>query len=70
MKLKQRIGPSRGEKIKAAILKKYGPDYYKNIGKMGGSVKTKKGFATNLALASEAGKKGVQARLAKGAARG
>lgn len=60
MKLKQRIEPTPGEKIKATILAKYGPDYYKNLGKMGGSCKGPKGFAKNHELAVTAGRKGGQ----------
>ncbi len=60
MQLKQRVVPSRGELIKATILEKYGPDYYKNLGKMGGSCKVPKGFAKNHELAVTAGRKGGQ----------
>lgn len=37
---------------------KYGDDYFKEIGSMGGKVSCKKGFATNPKLASIAGYKG------------
>lgn len=39
----------------------HGEDYYKNIGKIGGSAKVKKGFGKNPQLASIAGKKGGRA---------
>lgn len=39
----------------------HGEDYYKNIGKLGGAAKVKKGFGKNPQLASIAGKKGGKA---------
>lgn len=39
----------------------HGYDYYKKIGKLGGSAKVKKGFGKNPQLASIAGKKGGRA---------
>lgn len=39
----------------------HGDDYYKKIGKLGGSAKVKKGFGKNPELASIAGKKGGRA---------
>lgn len=39
----------------------HGEDYYKKIGKLGGSAKVKKGFGKNPQLASIAGKKGGRA---------
>lgn len=39
----------------------HGEDYYKNIGKLGGSAKVKKGFGKNPKLASIAGKQGGRA---------
>lgn len=39
----------------------HGADYYKKIGKIGGSAKVKKGFGKNPQLASIAGKKGGRA---------
>ena len=39
----------------------HGNDYYKKIGKLGGSAKVKKGFGKNPELASIAGKKGGRA---------
>lgn len=39
----------------------HGEDYYKKIGKLGGSTKVKKGFGKNPQLASIAGKKGGRA---------
>ena len=54
-------GTVAGGKAAAATNKaKYGKDFYKHIGRIGGSTVTDKlkGFATNLALASAAGVKG------------
>lgn len=39
----------------------HGDDYYKKIGKLGGSARVKKGFGKNPQLASIAGKKGGRA---------
>lgn len=39
----------------------HGEDYYKKIGKLGGSAKVKKGFGKNPKLASIAGRKGGKA---------
>lgn len=36
---------SGGKKVASTNKKKYGKDYYKKIGRLGGKVKTKKGFA-------------------------
>lgn len=47
-----------GAKVKATILRKYGPDYYSKLGMKGGAVRCFKGFATNKDLAKEAGRKG------------
>lgn len=49
-----------GVKAAATNKKKYGKDFYKNMGRKGGSAWTDKlkGFAANPALAKEAGKKG------------
>ena len=49
-----RIG---GQAARNTILKK-NPNFYAEIGKKGGLRKVKKGFATNLELASAAGKRG------------
>lgn len=46
------------QKAKARNIARYGADYYKTIGAKGGSKKVRKGFATNIELAREAGKKG------------
>lgn len=47
------------EKAKQTILDKYGPDFYKNSGKIGGMVRSpKKGFGGNRELARIAGMKG------------
>ena len=37
---------------------KYGEDFYRNIGRIGGKVKGRKGFAANIELARKAGAKG------------
>jgi general stress protein YciG len=37
---------------------KFGDDFYRNIGKIGGQSKVPKGFAVNKELAVESGKKG------------
>ena len=37
---------------------KYGEDFYRNIGRIGGKVKGPKGFAANIELARKAGAKG------------
>lgn len=48
-----------GRKTAKTNKGKYGEDYYKNIGHLGGSVKSpNKGFGSNRALAVEAGRKG------------
>lgn len=48
-----------GLKCRNTNFERYGSDYYKNIGRKGGSVcGTKKGFAANPQLAKEAGRKG------------
>ena len=49
-----RIG---GQAARDTILKK-NPNFYREIGQKGGLRKVKKGFATNLELASAAGKRG------------
>ncbi len=46
-------------KTRATNYKRYGKDYYRNLGKLGGKVKgILKGFALNPELARKAGKKG------------
>lgn len=40
------------------IKKRYGENFYAEIGKKGGSKKVRKGFACNRVLAIEAGRKG------------
>ena len=48
-----------GLRAKATNMARYGQDYYKEMGRKGGSVcGTKKGFAANPKLAKEAGRKG------------
>jgi hypothetical protein len=52
-------GTSAGGKSAAATNKaKYGPDFYKNIGAMGGKNGHTGGFAANKELAREAGRLG------------
>jgi hypothetical protein len=52
-------GTSAGGKSAAATNKdKYGPDFYKNIGAMGGKNGHTGGFAANRELAREAGRLG------------
>lgn len=50
-----RIG---GLKAAQKNLKKYGPDFYRNIGRKGGQNSHTGGFASNRALARVAGAKG------------
>lgn len=48
-----------GYKCRNTIISRFGPDYYKAMGRKGGLVcGTKKGFASNPDLAREAGRKG------------
>lgn len=47
-----------GIKARNVIYKRYGKDFYKNTGRLGGSVSTEKGFAKNPELARIAGAKG------------
>ena len=47
-----------GLKTVATNKKKYGEDFYRNIGRIGGKVKGRKGFAANIELARKAGAKG------------
>lgn len=51
-----------GAKTRETNIRKYGKDYYANMGKTGGSFGAKdgviKGFAKNPLLAKEAGRKG------------
>ena len=55
-------------KTRQTIVDRYGEDYWKNIGKKGGSVAgVKKGFAANPELAKEAGRKSGEARRKKNA---
>ena len=52
-------GTISGGKLAAKTNKeKYGDDFYKRLGQMGGMKKVKKGFATNPELARKAGSKG------------
>ena len=50
-----RIG---GLRTKETNIAKYGEDYYKNIGRLGGKASTTGGFAANRELARIAGAKG------------
>lgn len=47
-----------GAKAAATNKKKYGNDFYKRIGRMGGSAQVPKGFALNRERAVSAGRKG------------
>ena len=47
-----------GMKARATLIKRYGKDYYVNMGKKGGMRGHTGGFASNPALARVAGKKG------------
>ena len=47
-----------GQKAAATNLKKYGPDFYRNIGSMGGRNGNTGGFAANPELAKIVGAKG------------
>ena len=49
-----------GRKARDANYKRFGKDFYRNIGRKGGLVITDKpkGFAANIELAREAGRKG------------
>ena len=49
---------SGGLKASETNKKKYGKDFYKNIGRKGGKACVPKGFAANLELAKRAGSKG------------
>lgn len=49
-------GTKAGGKIaRETNIRKYGEDYYRNIGSMGGKAKVPKGFAVNRELAKKAG---------------
>lgn len=52
-----------GLKAAKANKDKYGDNFYSEIGKIGGAVKTKKGFAVRTDLAKEAGAKGGRASV-------
>ena len=47
-----------GKKCAATNKRKYGDNWYAEIGRKGGQVKTPKGFALNPQLARQAGRKG------------
>lgn len=47
-----------GKKSADKIKEKYGEDFFRNMGRKGGKACVRKGFATNIELAREAGKKG------------
>ena len=50
--------PTGGEKAALTNKERYGLDFYKQIGEKGGKISRGGGFASNPALASEAGKIG------------
>jgi uncharacterized protein len=52
--------PKGGELAAITNKRKYGPQFYERIGKLGGKVSRGGGFAKNRALAVEAGRKGGQ----------
>jgi general stress protein YciG len=47
-----------GIKARETNKKKFGDDFYKRIGALGGKAEVPKGFALNRELASKAGRKG------------
>ena len=47
-----------GQRTAETLKKKFGKDYYKNIGKIGGKASNTGGFAANRELARIAGAKG------------
>lgn len=47
-----------GQKAYKTVIEKYGEDFYKNIGRRGGQNGHTGGFAANVELAREAGRKG------------
>lgn len=53
---------NKGEKTRKTLIERYGEDYFRNIGRKGGSACVPKGFAANPELAKEAGKKSGEAR--------
>lgn len=54
-----------GAKAAKTNKKKYGKNFYKKIGALGGKVSRGGGFAFNRELAREAGRKGGQAKRVK-----
>lgn len=46
------------QKARAALLEKFGPNYWRELGARGGAASRKCGFYANRELAREAGKKG------------
>lgn len=55
-----------GLKARATLIEKYGKDYYSKMGKIGGMRGHTGGFASNLALACVAGRKGGAISKRKG----
>lgn len=53
---------NKGEKTRKTLIERYGEDYFRNIGRKGGSACVPKGFATNPELAKEAGRRSGIAR--------
>ena len=63
--MEMKMEKNRWQKAKQTIEEKYGKDYYRRIGKKGGSVCGEKGFAVNPELAKAAGIKSGEVRRAK-----
>lgn len=55
-----------GQKARAIILERYGPDYWRKMGAIGGHTSRKGGFYANRELAREAGRKGGKASKRSG----
>ena len=53
---------NKGSKTRKTLIERYGEDYFRNIGRKGGSACVPKGFAANPELAKEAGRKSGLAR--------
>lgn len=57
---------NKGEKVKGTLIERYGKDYFREIGKKGGSVSgVVKGFAANPELAKQAGRLSGESRRRK-----